>query len=53
MDRYGLTERRIKAYKRVYKDVLIHRNDYRLSELDKMFIEELVISKRKVFGGNN
>lgn len=53
LDRYGLTERRIKAYKRVYKDVLIHRNDYRLSELDKMFIEELVISKRKVFGGNN
>ncbi len=53
LDRYGLVERKVKGNVRIYKDVLIHRNDYTLSKLDKMFIEELVIAKRKVFGGTN
>ena len=49
LDRYGLVERKVPENKRVYKDVLIHHKDYRLSALDKMFIEELIAAKRRVF----
>lgn len=49
LDRYGLVERTCADNKRKFKDVLIHRKDYKLSDLDKMFIEELVKAKRRVF----
>lgn len=49
LDRYGLVERVCVENKRKYKDLLIHRKDYKLSDLDKMFIEELVKAKRTVF----
>lgn len=49
LERYGLAERVCRDNKQIYKDVLIHRKDYTLSNLDKMFIEELVKAKRKVF----
>ena len=52
LDRYGLVERPCVDNKRKYKDVLIHRRDYKLSDLDKMFIEELVKAKREVFREN-
>ncbi len=45
--RYGLVQREYPENKRIYKDVLIHKNDYRLTELDDRFINELCISKRK------
>ena len=32
---------------KTYKDVLIYKKDYKMSELDKRFITELCISKRK------
>ena len=47
LDRYGLVERKCVDNKRIYKDVLIHRGNYKLTPLDNMFIEELVKSKRK------
>lgn len=50
LKRYGLIQRYCDENKRVYKDVLIHRRDYTLSELDNMFIEELVKAKRETFG---
>lgn len=50
LNRYGLTQRICEENRRVYKDVLIHRKDYTLSTLDKLFIEQLVESKRKVMG---
>lgn len=50
LDRYGLIQRYCDENRRVYKDVLIHRKDYVLSELDNMFIEELVKSKREIMG---
>ena len=50
LERYGLTQRYCRDNKRVYKDVLIHRKDYTLSEIDNMFIEELVKAKRETFG---
>lgn len=36
--------------KKIYRDVLIYREDYRLSELDNSFITELCMSKRKYIG---
>ena len=39
--RYGLVERKCRDNEKIYRDVLIHRKDYRLTELDKMFVEEL------------
>ena len=49
LDRYGLVERVCGDGDRRYRDVLIRREDYRLTDLDNMFIEELVSSKRSVF----
>lgn len=50
LDRYGLVQRPCAENKRVYKDVLIHRKDYSLSSLDKLFIEQLVSAKRRIIG---
>lgn len=50
LKRYGLVQRYCIDNKRVYKDILIHRKDYVLSEIDNMFVEELVKSKRKTMG---
>ena len=32
---------------KIYKDVLIYRKDYRLTALDRAFIDELCRAKRK------
>lgn len=47
LNRYNLVQKKCKENKKVYKDVLIYRNGYKLSELDKQFITELCESKRK------
>lgn len=47
IDRYGLIQRECVDNKKIYKDVLIHKKEYALSELDKQFITELCYSKRK------
>ena len=47
LERYNLVQRECIDNVKTYKDVLIHRKDYALSELDKQFIGELVDSKRK------
>ena len=41
LERYGLVQRVCPENQRVYRDVLIYRKDYTLSELDTMFINEL------------
>ena len=41
-----LVQRECAENQRVYRDVLIHRQDYQLTELDKRFITELTRSKR-------
>ncbi|MBR5322953.1 MAG: LysR family transcriptional regulator [Clostridia bacterium] len=38
---YGLVEKKCDDSKTLYKDVLIYKKDYKLSKLDKLFIEEL------------
>ncbi len=47
LDRYGLVQRRCEENKKVYKDVLIYPKDYKLTKLDRRFIEELNIAKTK------
>lgn len=47
LDRYGLVQRRCVDNKKVYKDVLIYRDGYKLTKLDKQFITELCESRRK------
>ncbi len=50
MKRYGLVQRKCEENRRVYRDVLIHRREYSLSELDKLFVSQLLKSKRELFG---
>ncbi len=45
--RYGLVQRQCTEKQKTYKDVLIYRSGYRLSELDKRFITALCEAKRK------
>lgn len=47
LNRYGLVQKKCVDNKRTYKDVLIYKNGYKLSSLDREFITELCNSKRK------
>ena len=47
LDRYGLVQKKCVDNKKVYKDVLIFREGYKLSTLDKEFITALCDAKRK------
>ena len=47
LNRYGLVEKECRDNKRVYKDVLIYRKNYRLTDLDCRFISELSKAKRQ------
>lgn len=50
LDRYGLVQKSCLENKRIYKDVLIYKQGYALSRLDKQFITELCESRRKNLG---
>lgn len=47
IERYNLVQRKCADNKKVYRDVLIFKKGYKLSDLDKQFIAELSESKRK------
>ena len=47
LDRYNLVMKKCRDNKKVYKDVLIYKKGYKLSKLDRQFIDELYESKRK------
>lgn len=47
LQRYGLVQRNCVDNKKIYKDVLIYRDGYKLSRLDKQFITELCQSRRR------
>ncbi len=49
LQRYGLVQRKCAENTKLYKDVMIHRKDYRLSDLDGIFISELCQTKREIF----
>ena len=46
LDRFGLVEKKNTENNRVYRDVIIYKKDYVLSDLDKLFISELCRAKR-------
>ena len=45
--RYNLTQKDCADNTKIYKDVLVYRNGYKLSQLDKQFITALCEAKRK------
>ncbi len=47
LNRFGLVQKVCSDNRNPQKDVLIHRKDYKFSDLDKRFITELCSSKRK------
>lgn len=47
LERYGLVQRKCAENRKVYRDVLIYRNGYKLTPLDNAFITELCIARRK------
>ena len=49
LDIYGLVQKKCIDNKRQYKDVLIYRKGYNLTELDRKFITALIESKRAYF----
>lgn len=49
LDNYDLVMIECPENAKIYKDVLIHRKDYKLSDLDKLFITEIIEAKRKCF----
>lgn len=48
--RYGLVQKTCCDNTKKYKDLIIYKKDYKLSDLDKKFITELCIAKRKHIG---
>lgn len=46
---FNLIQRDCPENTKIYKDVLIYRKDYKLSELDNMFMKELALSRHKEF----
>ncbi len=47
LNRYNLVQKKCVDNKKIYKDVLIYKNGYKLSKLDRQFITELCEAKRK------
>ena len=47
LKRYGLVQKECEEEKEVYKDFLVYKKDYHLTDLDKDFITELCASRRK------
>lgn len=47
LERYHLVQRKCKENRKTYKDVLIYKKGYKLSELDRQFVTEVCESKRK------
>lgn len=53
LSRHGLVQKTCADDTRRYRDVLIYLKDYRFTETDKLFLEELEISEKRVFGREN
>ena len=47
LKRYNLVQKKCVDNKKIYKDVLIYKNGYKLSKLDRQFMTELCEAKRK------
>lgn len=47
LEKYGLVQRDCESNKRMYRDILIYKKGYKLTELDKKFVTELCLSRRR------
>ncbi|MBR2133811.1 MAG: LysR family transcriptional regulator [Eubacterium sp.] len=47
LERYGLLQKECADSRKIYKDLLIYKNGYKLSKLDRQFITALCEAKRK------
>ncbi len=47
LERYGLVQKKCVDNNKVYKDVLIYRSGYKMSELDKQFLTAICDAKRR------
>ena len=47
LKRYGLVQRKCAENQKIYRDVLVYRNGYKLTALDNAFIAELCIAREK------
>ena len=47
LEKYDLVQKKCIDNEKIYNDVLIYHKGYKLTELDKRFIQELTESKRK------
>ncbi len=50
LKQYGLVQRQCSCNSKIYKDILIYPNNYKLSKLDKMFISELKATIKDLYG---
>jgi DNA-binding transcriptional LysR family regulator len=48
LKRYGLVQRTCNGVKKTNKDLLIFQNNYRLSKIDKMFLDELETVRKNI-----
>ena len=49
LDKYGLVQKKCIQNEKIYKDVLIYKKGYKLTELDKRFIEEVSKAKKIIY----
>jgi hypothetical protein len=49
LNQYGLVQKKCSCNQKIYKDVLIYHNNYKLTKLDKMFIEVLKETIRDLY----
>ena len=47
LDRYGLITRRCRYNTKIYKDILVYKEGYKLTRLDRAFIDQLCDTKHK------
>ena len=51
LEKYGLVMKKCVSTQKMYRDVLIYKKSYRLTDLDKDFITEVVKAKRLYLNG--
>ncbi|MBE7032466.1 MAG: LysR family transcriptional regulator [Ruminococcaceae bacterium] len=49
LDKYGLVQKKCVQNKKIYKDVLIYKKGYKLTVLDRRFIEEVSKAKKIIY----
>ncbi len=49
LDKYGLVQKKCVQNEKIYQDVLIYKKGYKLTDLDKRFIEEVSKAKKIIY----